>query len=76
MLLFPFVSKIKHLILSYLILDKNVCHRIVNLLYYMYNNQQVHVKWGDAASDNFGISNGVKQCGVISPLLFSLYIEL
>ena len=31
----------------------------------MYSNHQCHVKWGDA--DSFGISNGVKQGGVISP---------
>ena len=58
-----------------MLLDKNVCPRIGNLSYYMYSNQQSHVKWGDATSDNFGISNGAKQGGVISPLLFSMFID-
>ena len=71
-------DKVSYKVLFDVLLDKNVCPRIVNLLYYMYSNQQCHVKWGDAASDSFGISNGVKQGGVIlliSTSLFSLYID-
>ena len=63
-------DKVSYSVLFDVLLDKNVhvCPRIaLYLLYHMYSNQQCHVKWGDAASDSFGISNCVKQSGVISP---------
>ena len=41
----------------------------------MYTNQQYYVQWGDACSDTIKIVNGVKQGGVISQLLFTLYID-
>ena len=41
----------------------------------MYTNQQCYVQWGDARSDTFKIFNGVKQGGVISPILFTIYIN-
>ena len=36
----------------------------------MNSNQLCHVKWGDESSGSYSVSNGV-----ISPLLFSLYID-
>ena len=64
-------DKVAFKILFDLLLDKNVCTKIVQLLYYMYTNQLSHVKWGGENLASFPILNGVKQGGVISPLLFS-----
>ena len=33
------------------------------------------VKWKSCLSDSFNVLNGIKQGGVISPILFSLYID-
>ena len=41
----------------------------------MYTNLSCYVKWGNEHSDSFNVSNGVKQEGVISPVLFSCYID-
>ena len=40
----------------------------------MYTNQQCYVQWGPARSDTFKIFNGVKQGGVISQSLYTLYV--
>ena len=55
--------------------DRAVCPRIIKLLYFIYTNQSCSVKWDNEQSDYFKISNGVKQGGIISPLLFSCYID-
>ena len=33
------------------------------------------VKWGNKTSESFGVSNGVRQGGILSPLLFNVYVD-
>ncbi|CAL4101184.1 unnamed protein product, partial [Meganyctiphanes norvegica] len=58
-----------------ILLAKNICPFICRLLLTMYINQKLRVKWGNAYSEEFMVSNGVKQGGVISPILYCLYID-
>ena len=57
-------DKLAYDMLFKVLIEKNVCPKIVRLLLYMNTNQQCYVQWGDARSDSFNISNGVKQGGV------------
>ena len=48
---------------------------VIRLLYTLYRNQTMCVKWGNCFSDSFGISNGVRQGAIASPVLFCVYID-
>ena len=41
----------------------------------MYTNQSLNVRWGTCVGDKFKVTNGVKQGGVLSPTLFSVYMD-
>ena len=41
----------------------------------MYTNQKLRVRWNAEFSDSFATTNGVKQGGVISPVLFCVYMD-
>ena len=42
---------------------------------YWYCNQTFCVRWGNCFSDCFTVSNGVRQGGIISPILFNVYMD-
>ena len=57
------------------LINRGMPPTVVRLLLYMYTNQRLQVKWGTATSNSFAVSNGVKQGGVLSPILFLVYID-
>ena len=54
---------------------KGMCPLILRFIIKMYINQCIQVKWNNLKSEKCSISNGVKQGGVMSPLLFNLYVQ-
>ena len=51
-----------------------MCPLVRRLLYNIYYLSEMHVQWNSAHSTPFSLHNGVKQAGVLSPILFSIYI--
>ena len=35
----------------------------------------MYIRWGNSLSDSFKVSNGVRQGSVLSPVLFSVYLD-
>ena len=50
-----------------------MCPLITRFLLNMYTSSEYYVRWNGMSSDSFPVKNGVKQGGVLSPLLFTLY---
>ena len=48
---------------------------IIRLILNMYTCQKFQIKWNGVMSDMFDVSNGVRQGGVMSPVLFGIYID-
>ena len=49
--------------------------RIIRLLLNVYTSNFVRVAWCNVLSEYFLVTNGVKQGGVLSPVLFCIYID-
>ena len=56
------------------LLDRGMCPLTVRLLFSMYTQQELQVKWVNHISDRFNVTNGVRQGRVLSPLLFSFFL--
>ena len=58
-----------------LLLKKGVCPLVARVLSTLYTNQSVNIKWGNTKSSSFEVSNGVKQGGILSPIMFAVYMD-
>ena len=68
-------DKISHWTLLKKLIDRHVPLYLVVILCYWYQQQEMTVRWGHYLSNSFNVTNSVRQGGVLSPLLFNVYID-
>ena len=59
-----------------ILIERNVPACIIRILIDMYTRQTVRTVWEGCVSEEFSANNGVRQGGVLSPVLFTLYIDV
>ena len=68
-------DRVKYCKLFKELLKRDMSPLVLRLLLNMYTGQTLKVKWRNIVSEEFNVTNGVKQGGVLSPILFSVYID-
>ena len=65
-------DRVNHWTLFKKLLKRSISVIIVRILMFWYSNQNLCIKWATRTSSFFTISNGVRQGGILSPVLFSI----
>ena len=68
-------DRVDHWALLNKLYKRNVNLQIIRLLLFWYSNQRFCVRWGRIYSTSFLVSNGVRQGGIMSPILFNVYMD-
>ena len=55
--------------------SRNMCPVVLRLIMNMYISQKMHIRFSNSLSNQFTVDNGVKQGGVLSSILFTVYID-
>ena len=69
------IDRVKYVRLFTLLRERALCPVVLHLIMNMYVNQCIQIKWNSMISEKYGIVNGVKQGGMLSPILFGIYKE-
>ena len=68
-------DRVQYFKLFNLLIKKGLCPLTCRLIAIIYTNQLACVRWGQTKSKVFSVTNGVKQGGVMSPILFNIYVN-
>merc|ERR1712215_301777 len=68
-------DRINYSLLFNKLIKRGVCGYLLRTIIYWYETQTMCVKWGNVTSRSFGVSNGVRQGGILSPLFFNVYVD-
>ena len=68
-------DRVNHFTLFNKLVKRGVPGYLIRILVYWYSKQCMTIRWGSTMSKSFHVSNGVRQGGILSPYLFSLYMD-
>ena len=69
-------DRVDHSLLFDKLLKRKLSPVVARTLLAWYSQQKVSISWNSSLSDEFSITNGVRQGGVLSPILFTIiYID-
>ena len=68
-------DRVNHFKLFSILVKMNVPKIFISLIVNWYSKLTAMVKWDDHLSDSFAIRSGVRQGGILSPLLFNCYVN-
>ncbi len=68
-------DQVNYCILFRILINRGFCPMYSRLLLNMYTNQKLRFRWNYEFSELFSVTNGLKQRGVISPILICVYMD-
>ena len=68
-------DRVNHWTLFKKLLKRGISVVIVRILLFWYSKQEICIKWGNETSSCSTICNGVRQGGILSVVLFSIYMD-
>jgi len=68
-------DRVNHNILFLKLMKRKIPPTVLKLLMVWYKHSVVSVRWNMFFSDTFSLTTGVRQGGVLSPILFCIYID-
>ena len=68
-------DKVNLFILLDKLMDRNIPRSVINVLFDWFANSYITVKWLNAFSVRCLVNSGVRQGGVMSPVLFTVYVD-
>jgi exonuclease III len=68
-------DKVNLFVLLCKLMDRNIPNYVINVLYDWFSNNYITVKWLNILSSRCPVNSGVRQGGVLSPVLFAIYVD-
>ena len=69
-------DRVNHVKLFKLLLEKGVSGRLVKVIHDWYSKTSIVVKWNEYSSEPMTVKSGIRQGGVLSPVLFNMYVDV